>query len=93
MLAAAVAAQGANAAGFLAKAPGLGTDGALPTVNVHYDFASEDVADGGVELARATDLVAFHARARALEEGIDSKAAEVAALARQEAAIYDALGR
>ena len=54
MLAAAVAAQGANAAGFLAKAPGLGTDGALPTVNVHYDFASEDVADGGVELARAT---------------------------------------
>ena len=41
----------------------------------------------------AADVVAFHARARALEEGIDSKAAEIAALARQEADIYDALAR
>ena len=41
----------------------------------------------------AADVVAFHARARALEDGIDSKAAEIAALARQEADIYDALAR
>ena len=61
MLAAALAAQGAEAAGFLAKAPALGTDGALPTVNVHYDFASEDVADGGVELARAAGAACWSA--------------------------------
>ena len=61
MLAAALAAQGADAAGFLTKAAALGTDGALPTVNVHYDFASEDVADGGAELARAAGAVCWSA--------------------------------